>query len=237
MPPRHIASSIEGVVQLIAASYLRHGYYWYITGQIPANKSPTSVDTKLVNKYQIDVSDWERNRRKKAGLANAQYLRCERWFVLLVTEGHHPLKQPTDQGGEGDRLKDFRRHPLMVGGYSISYRRDGVSKKGQDTPNPQYRAHVRLDPKTYRVLKSYFASLAVHRTAVALAKELSDLPFIRYAPVRRQLLNVARMVNKRRKPHNYEPIPYARIGLRRTIVKAYSENENVPKPLDQNEQQ
>jgi len=107
------------------------------------------------------------------------YLRCERWFVLLVTEGFHPIKQPPDQGGEGDRLKDFRRHPLMVGGYSISYRRDGVCKKGQDNPNQQYRTHVHLDPETYRVLKSYFASLAVHRTAVALTKELSDLPFIR----------------------------------------------------------
>ena len=102
MPSRHIASSIEGVVQLIAASYLRNGYYWYITGQIPVTKSPTSVDTKLVSKYQIDVADWERNRRKKAGLANAQYLRCERWFVLLVTEGHHQLKQPTEAEREID---------------------------------------------------------------------------------------------------------------------------------------
>jgi len=109
MKHRHIAAGVEGIVQLIAASYLRHGYYWYVTGYVPPRKDPAIVDRKLVAKYQIDASEWERTRRRKAGIANAQYVRLDQWFILMVTEGHHPLKQTTDNGGEGSQLKDVRR--------------------------------------------------------------------------------------------------------------------------------
>ena len=231
MKHRYIAASVEGVIQLIAASYLRHGYYWYVTGQIPLNKNPTSVDEKLIEKYQINVSDWERSRRKKAGIANAQYVRLDRWFILMVTEGHHPLKQTTDQGGEGNQLKDVRRYPIRIGGYSISYRRHGEGKQLSSNsdemtakPYVRYRAHVRLDEKTYAYLKARFADIAVHRRAETLVSEFKSLPYARYAPIRRQLLNLARLVNDRRKPHGFDPIPYTRIGLRRRPVKVYQES-------------
>ena len=51
------AQSPEAVVQLIAASYLRHGFYWYVTGSIPASKDPAVIDRKLIAKYGIDVSE------------------------------------------------------------------------------------------------------------------------------------------------------------------------------------
>ena len=38
MPYRCIASSPEGLVQQVAVSYLRHGYWWYVTGRIPEGK-------------------------------------------------------------------------------------------------------------------------------------------------------------------------------------------------------
>jgi hypothetical protein len=88
------AQSPEAVVQLIAASYLRHGFYWYVTGSIPAGKDPAVIDRKLIAKYGIDVSEWERRHRKQRGVANAHYLRYQQWFILLVSEGHHALKQP-----------------------------------------------------------------------------------------------------------------------------------------------
>ena len=103
------AQSPEAVVQLIAASYLRHGFYWYVTGSIPAGKDPTLIDRKLITKYGIDVSEWQRRQRKQRGVANAHYLRYQQWFILLVSEGHHALKQPTGKGGEGEHLCDCRR--------------------------------------------------------------------------------------------------------------------------------
>jgi len=42
------AQSPAAVVQLIAASYLRHGFYWYVTGSIPDGKDPAVIDRKLI---------------------------------------------------------------------------------------------------------------------------------------------------------------------------------------------
>ena len=213
------ASSVEGVVQLIAASYLRHGYYWYVTGRIPRGKDPTAIDRKLINKYSLDISDWERSQRKKRGIANAHYLRFRDWFILLVTEGHHKLKQPATQGGEAESLNDCRRVPIKFEGYSISYRRSGVA--AEVGASVKWHAHVRIDARIYASLKAHFEAIAVHRTAEHLAQEFAAIPYARYAPVRRQLLNLLRLVNDRRKQQGYELLPYAALKLRRTPVKVY----------------
>lgn len=224
MNTKFLADSTEGVVQLIAASYLRHGYYWYVTGQIPRGKDPTKTDEKLMSKYGTDVTEWERARRKKSGIANAKYIRLDDWFIILVTDGHHPIKQPESKGGEGSQLKDCRRHPIRIQGYSISYRRGGVTPKGG--ADPKWHAHVRIDRPTYKQLKSHFESIAMHRNGGALALELSRITFARYAPVRRQLLNILRSVNEKRKSQAFDLIPHQALKLRRVPVKVYAEDAN-----------
>ena len=213
------AQSPEAVVQLIAASYLRHSFYWYVTGSIPAGKDPAVIDRKLIAKYGIDVSEWERRHRKQRGVANAHYLRYQQWFILLVSEGHHALKQPAAKGGEGEYLRDCRRTPIRFNGYSISYRRAGVTPAG--VASPKWHAHVRIDDNTYRRLRDRFVDLAVHRTADTLANEFGRIPFARYAPVRRQLLNILRAVNERRKQQNFELLPHSVLKLKRTPGPVY----------------
>ncbi len=228
MKYRYEAATPESVVQLIAASYLRHGYYWYVTGTIPTSKDPSHIDRKLIEKYGIDVSEWERTRRKKNGLANAQYIRFRHWFIILVTEGHHPLKSPTRQGGEKEQLRDARRVPIRFEGYSISYRRSGVTPKGVDPKDDSVRkwhAHVRIDEPTYRTLKVHFVDRACHRSAENLAKELAAIPFARYAPIRRQLLTILRLVNEARKPVGFDSLPYSVLNLRRAPVKVYATSD------------
>ncbi len=230
MAYRFEAATPESVVQLIAASYLRHGYYWYVTGTIPPSKAPSHVDQKLIDKYGIDVSEWERTRRKKNGLANAQYIRFEHWFILMVTEGHHPLKLPTRQGGEKEQLRDARRVPVRFRGYSISYRRSGITPKGADPKDDSVRkwhAHVRIDEPTYRQLKTHFVNRACHRSPENLARELAAIPYARYATIRRQLLTLLKLMNEARKPMGYEPLPYSALQLRRTPVKVYASSQQV----------
>ncbi|MDZ4849706.1 MAG: hypothetical protein SGI77_10455 [Pirellulaceae bacterium] len=89
----------------------------------------------------------------------------------------------------------------------------------------RFCAHVRIENKTYVQLKEYFESLAPHRSAENLGAEFRSLPYARYAPIRRQLLILARMVNKHRKPHGFEPIQTSMLGLRRTPVKVYESVE------------
>ena len=61
--------SVTGFVQQIACSFLRHGYWFYVKGCIPAGKDARSIDCKLVEKYGIAMSESTRARRKQLGFA------------------------------------------------------------------------------------------------------------------------------------------------------------------------
>jgi hypothetical protein len=50
MQYRAVATSVEGFVQQIACCYLRHGYWFYVTGRIPRGKDAEIVDAKLIER-------------------------------------------------------------------------------------------------------------------------------------------------------------------------------------------
>ncbi len=216
MQYRCIATSPEGLVQQVAVSYLRHGYWFYVSGRIKPGKNPQAIDSKLIEKYGIAISDRERSRRKRRGIANLQYIRYENWFVIMATEGHHRFKQQ-----ERNQIRDCRRVPIRFEGYSISYRRSGVMPTGGGPP--KWHASVRIDVETYRDLKAFFLERACHRSVENLAIDFARVPYSRYAPVRRQLLKLLRVVNDARTRIGYEPVPHSALRLRRKIVKPFGE--------------
>ena len=228
MQYRCIASSPEGLVQQVAVSYLRHGYWWYVLGQIPKGKDAPAVDRKLIEKYEIAQTDRQRAFRKKRGLANMQYIRYGNWFLLLVTAGHHAFKQQ-----ERNRIRDCRRHPIQFEGYSISYRRSGVTPSGGGPV--KWHSCVRIDPPTYRELKAFLLDRACHRSADNLAVDFTRIPYARFAPVRRQLLTLLRTVNKARAKNGFAPIPHTAINLRRKIVSPFESCDPAPGEATRND--
>jgi hypothetical protein len=118
---RCVATSVEGFVQQVAVQYLRHGYWFYVAGRIPDHKDPAAVDAKLIKRYGIDISRWERARRKRDGLANMQYVRYDRFFLLMATHGEHRYFE-----NEAGQLRDARRVPIKFGGYALSFRNGRV---------------------------------------------------------------------------------------------------------------
>ncbi|HJT76569.1 MAG TPA: hypothetical protein VJ739_05145 [Gemmataceae bacterium] len=196
------ATSVEGFVQQLAVSYLGNGYWFYVMGEIPEGKDPRRVDEKLVTRYQIDLSKWARARRKRAGLANLQYLRHGRLFVLLATHGAHEFFEE-----EASSIRDARKTPIRFRGYSISYRNG--------------HPHVRIELEEYKRLKAYFLELALHRSAERLGSELARLPFEPYAPVRVQLLAVLRSINRERKRAGFEPVPRSCFRFVRRVCRPF----------------
>jgi len=87
------AATLEGFIQQLAVSYVGRGHWWYVTGQIPDDKVPGEIDRKLVELYGITWKKWERARRREQGLANLQYIRHEKFFVILASDGQHVFKQ------------------------------------------------------------------------------------------------------------------------------------------------
>ena len=195
-------TSIEGFIQQLVVSYVSQGYVFYVMGHVPEGKDPVNVDAKLIQRYGIDVSKWSRARRRRSGRASIQLLRYRELFVMMATHGEHPFFSL-----EGDRVRDLRRIPLKAFGYAISYKRG--------------HAHVRIEREEFKGLLAYFVNRAVHRRADTLEDELRALPYEPYAPVRRQLLQLVRRVNRARRLAGYEAIPYETLRLRRRIVRPF----------------
>jgi hypothetical protein len=145
------------------------------------------------------------------GLANIHYLRHRQFFVLIATKGRHAFFEQ-----EGDAIKDVRREPILYAGYSIGYRQ-GVDRK--------YRASVRIHPKQYNLLKSHLLEIATRRSVDQISQCLRGLPVEPYAPVRRQMLNILRAVNRKRQNAGLEPVAMEALRLRRRILKPFVDEE------------
>lgn len=196
------AASVEGFVQQLAVALVGRGYFFYVTGFVPEGKDPAAVDRKLVEKYGIGVSKWARSRRKREGKASMAYLRFGRFFLLLATHGEHVFFAE-----EGKSIRDVRRVPIKFSGYAVGCRGGHPS--------------VRIEREEYNRLKSHLLELGRHRKREAVEECFSRLRFEPYAPIRRQLLNILRAVNKERKTAGFELLSADCIRFRRRIVKPF----------------
>ncbi len=215
MQYRAVATSVEGFVQQIACCYLRHGYWFYVTGRIPDGKDPCGIDAKLIEKYRIAVSESTRARRKKAGQANLQYLRFERFFVILATKGQHRFFED-----EVAQIRDIRRVPLKFAGYSISYRRGGRTRDGRK--DPSWHAHVKIERRQQVELNAHLSELAKRHKPDSVVQAIYNLPLEPYAPIRRKLLMLLRVLNREREALGYPLIPLEVLPLRRRVVRPFS---------------
>jgi len=167
------------------------------------------VDEKLISQYGLNISKWARARAKAQGRASVRYIRHGRFFVLIATKGRHGFFE-REWG-----VKDIRRQPIRYAGYSISYRR-GVDRK--------WHVSVRIAPDEYLRLKAYMMGLAVHRSVENLSMEFRRIRFEPYAPVRRQLFNILRAVNRTRHAAGFEVVPTSAVRLRRLVVRPFGAN-------------
>ena len=117
----------------------------------------------------------------------------------MATKGEHKFFEQ-----EAD-FKDIRKVPIKVGGYSISFRRDGRPKSISD--HSQYRVHIRINDGRFKELVAKFDHFATRMSANVLAAKLYEIPFQGYAPVRRQLCQLLRRVNRKRRRSGLSQMP------------------------------
>jgi hypothetical protein len=218
------ATTATGFVQQVACQYLPHGYWFFVTGWVPEGKDPRRVDRRLLDKYGIAVSRQARARRKLKGDANLHYIRHRQLFAILATYGQHRFYDE-----EGDRVRDIRRLPLHFQGYSITYKQGNFKRRVAPDlpaePDDKWHARVQMGLETYREWEAYFLDLAVKRSVEALGRELYNVPFEPYAPVRQQLLNILRLINDARRAAGFDPVPPTVLRYQRRIVKPFEPEE------------
>ena len=188
-------TSQHALVQYLVASVICRGYWFYVSGHLAEGKDFASLDAKLIRKYDANLPESTRYRRKKQGRANIRYLRYRRRFFLFATKGEHVFYET-----ESASIRDIRRTPLRVGGYSLSFRRDGRDQSRR-------RVHVRIAEEPYKNLIARFEQHATRLSADTLAARLYEIDYRGYAPVRSQLCRLLRIVNKRRKAAGLSRLP------------------------------
>ena len=189
-------------------------------GAVPDGKDPAALDSKLLAKYDVAKTEGARRWRKSQGLGNVQYVRFKSSWILRATHGHHPIREC-----EGGNLRDVRRAPIRIGDYSVYVKRGEYLKKvsAEDAPRPdgQWRVRVLIAREPFRELCAHFLTIACHRRMEALAEELYSLPYVPYAPVRKQLLKLLRLINAKRQAAGYSRIPPTCLRFKREIVKSF----------------
>ena len=217
---RCVTTSLVGFVQQLACNVLPHGYWFYVMGSVPDAKSPTALDAKLIEKYGIAISRQQRARRKLVGTANLHYLRLGRVWIILATHGHHRFFED-----ELQNIRDARKVPIQIGDYSLSVKQGGFLKKAsldsEPVPDGRMRTRIQISRERYRELCGYFLERACHRSTESLSKELFCIPFEPYAPVRRQQLNLLRLINQKRQQAGFEKIPPTVLRYKRHIVSPF----------------
>lgn len=209
---RYECRTLEGFVQRVVV-LAQSGYRYFVQGEVPERRRPEEVDRKLLEKYEPTASSSTRYRRKGRGLANVQYVRHGRDWVLLVTPGKH-------KAFEKERLFALRETPIRVGGYSISLRKDGAAKKaGED----RLRVHVRIDKPDYLALRDELLELAVVRPKEYLEARIWDSGFEPYRPVCGQLHAIVIQLNALRKAAGLERLSSRCVRFKRTPPKHFDE--------------
>lgn len=112
----YVVETLGQFLRRVAIDGVRYGYTRYALRGIPYDKDLVVIDQKLVSLYEITRCRTTRLRRRRKGLANVQYVRLDRSFLLLATEGYHPVFDQV-------RSYDIRTTPLHFRRYSIGVQR------------------------------------------------------------------------------------------------------------------
>lgn len=216
-----------GFLQRIATHLLPKGYFFFVQGTLAKGKDPRALDAKLLAKYDVAKSEGARRWRKQLGLGNVQYVRYENNWILLATHGDHPIRE-----GEGDNLKDARRAPIRIGDYAVYVKRGNYLKREPTDeaakPDGKWRVRVVIAREPYRELCASFLSIACHRRGETLAEELFSSPYEPYAPVRKQLLKLLRLINAKRQAAGFAKIAVTSLRFQREIVRAFEPRDRSP---------
>ena len=217
------ATTPEGFVRHLVTYVLTKGYRFYVCGSIKPSTDVDRFDSIMEEKFAFKKSRSQRNRSKNAvtatgkhmGLANVHYLRYERFYILISTYGSHPffeLHTTKKQDRNGDLVvtkhyRDAHRDPIFFDGYSIRIDCEGgykPKKLWKEPGVPEFDSGQKVRVRIARDVELTMRTDLIARAKSAkwsvpvLEAEIRKVPYLRYAPVRQQLRDIVRAMNRAR---------------------------------------
>lgn len=215
---RYEAKDIDGLLSQLVRYIANGGHYFYIRVRVPDGKAPRVIAEKLLDRYAIRKSRWQRKRRHLKETASIHLLQYRELIVIILTRGKHE----TFYQDHHSQVQDIRRTALKVFGYSVRYSFSEIEKR--------QKVFIRLDPKTYRRLTAHMLTIGVwdsYRDRVALEREFHRLPYQPYEPVFAQLVAIAKQVNKVRRRRGFDPIDLGCIKNKRRLGTVFVESKEA----------
>ena len=156
---------------------MRYGYLHYTVIEIPEGKDLEKIDRKIIDCYEVTFCRTTRQRRREKGQSNVIYIRYDRLFILMATDGNH------GKFGEIPHY-NFTSSPFHFRGYSL-----GI-KEG--------KPHLQISPRRFKVIKGQVDKIALHNKTKVVAYFRRISPF-RFEGITTQKWKLMKAVNKRRK--------------------------------------
>lgn len=205
---RNIDEFLHQVTRLVGT-----GHYFFFSCLLGPDDDPAKLDWKIVNAWNLDLPYWKRAARHRGRAPSIHYLRFGSFYALLGTKG---------RGGGGEPhaffteypVVDIRRYSMRCFGYSIRYPKSAKTGKRQ--------LFVRLDDDAKAYLRTVLIRKATQPRFAerdAFEREVQSLPYQWYKPVRGQVKEIVREVNKIRR----------RAGLAQVRLSCVPQTMRVPR--------
>lgn len=137
------------------------GYYWHCLSIRPESKASkaAAIDAKLIERYPpLELTKFQRARRKQKGLLNAQLVRFQRYQILFRTAGGDDCGLIAHENWQDVRHDRLVLPELWRGHCFAIYRVDGSIT-------------VALDKPHWQAVRAYFAGLAKARVPLPLIQK------------------------------------------------------------------
>ena len=214
---RYAAKSIDGFLSQVIRYVANGGHYFYIRVRVPEDKDPHLVADKLLDRYSIRRSRWQRKRRHLKETASIHLLQYQEVIVIMLTKGQHAAFYADHHS----QVADIRRTALKVFGYSIRY--------SFSETNQRRKVSIRLDAETYRMVQPHMLTVGVwdaYRSPDRLEREFRRLPYQPYEPVFAQLCSIAKQVNRARRRRSFDRISLDCIKNKRRLGTVFVQRDD-----------
>lgn len=230
MDTNYMCVSWQALLQMIV-HLVGRGYYFYCITHLPEHKRArwSSIDRKLIARYQTDKSKFQRARCKSKKTANFFYLRWENISILLHTAGELGNIEYIDH------FTDIRHQPIHLAISDLISFAIGVNAM-QTKGEIKNKVFVRLSRESYRGVKDELAECAksTNKYIMKMAYDrLNGLPA--YSGIINQKRNLAKFLSIQAKRHGSDlKASQLRIHTRLKKHKVYSlfppQNGEIPSP-------
>ncbi len=210
MNTNYLCNNWQGFLQIIIYMMSR-GYYNYCLTILPEKKKSKwlKIDKKLITKYEIGKSKFQRARQKAKGQANFYYLRWESCALLLHTSGNFNINID-------DKFLDVREKPLLI---KIS---DNIKFEVKETSEDK-KLSVWLNKDSYKGFKLVIADVCRTKKKPLIIKEydkINGLPAWKGIIIQKH--SIAEYAVKQAKKNNFKLLKKElRINTRRKLYKVF----------------